>query len=105
MHDSVTISGGDSDRHVRSSDFLLTLPLAGGAKKSYVGLTQAAPLYSKVDALTGNSVMAPSIDPAIDLGRIGDIIVPAHGNVTTTVTFAVADPIADKSAIRSIALK
>lgn len=105
VHDSVTINSGDTERHVTASNFMLTVSVSGGAKKSYMGMTQASPMFTKINPLTGNNMPAPSIDPATDLGRIGEIVIPAHTNITTTVTFGLADIVIDKSDIRNIVLK
>jgi hypothetical protein len=105
VHDALIVHGGDNGVTVRPSDFVLTMALANGAQKTYPGMTTAAPTYQKYNPLTKDYTTAYQIDPKTDLGRLGSIIVPAHSDVSVTVTFTVSDQIADASANRQVGLR
>jgi len=109
VHDTVAITGGNSDITVAPGSFILAIQLANGGRKSYRGLSTAAPSYSKYNVTANNgaggNVLVPEVAADSDLGRMGSITVPAHGTVTVTVTFAVTDPVADPNANRGVTLR
>ena len=105
IHDAIIITGGDTDTPVRGNNFVLTMSLANGAKKSIPGLTQQVPRYSKIDPRTGNNIMAYEVAPQEDLGALGTIVVPAHGTVRTTVTFITNDALADPADNRAVTIQ
>ena len=105
VHDTLVITGGDSDVAIRGSNFALTMALANGAKKSFAGLIQQVPRYSRIDPRTGNTVMAFEVDPREDLGVLGTVVVPAHGTVRLTVSFIMQDALANLSDIRAVTIQ
>ena len=105
VHDSIVIRGADQDRQLRASDVSLDMRLANGGRRTYVALSQPAPTYQKIDPLGSQTATVDEVEPSSDFGRIGTLIVPAHGSVTTTVTFAVGDPVVDKSDDRDVSVK
>ena len=105
VHDSIVIRGADQDRQLRASDVFLDMRLANGGRGTYVALSQPAPTYQKIDPLGSQTATVNEVEPSSDFGRIGTLIVPAHGSVTTTVTFAVSDPVIDKSDDRDVSVK
>lgn len=105
VHDAVVVEGGASESHIAPSDFVLTMALANGARKTYPGLAQPAPTYQKYNALTKQNAVAYEVDPQSDLGRLGSVIVPAHATVQVTVSFSVGDPVADANANRAVDLR
>jgi hypothetical protein len=105
VHDTISIQGGASDVSLNPAQFTLTMSLANGARKTYYGLTQPAPTYQKLNPLGSTTMTAYEVDPRTDLGSIGSIIVPAHGNVTVTVTFAVPDVIANANDNKTVAVR
>jgi hypothetical protein len=105
IHDAISITGGNADVQLRATDLALSMTLAGGAKKSYLGLGIPAPQYSKISALSSQPVAAYEVDPSQDLGRLGAITVPAHGNVATTVTFLITDPVQSANDNRAVTVR
>jgi len=105
VHDSLLIHGGDNPATLRPSNFSLTMNLAAGAQKTYQGLTAPAPSYQKYNAFTKTYALAYEIDPQTDFGRLGSIIVPAHGVVAITVTFAIADQVAEPTDNRNVSIR
>ncbi len=109
VHDTVVVSGGNSDVTLAPSSFVLAINLANGGRKSYPALSTSAPAYSKFNVAANNGaggdVMVPEVDPSSDLGRLGSITIPAHGSATVTVTFAVTDPVADPKSNRNVTLR
>lgn len=105
VHDTLIIHGGDNGVTVRPADFVLTMGLANGAKKTYPGMTTGAPTYQKYNLVTKEYKTAYQIEPKTDLGLLGTLIVPEHADVSVTVTFVVPDPIADASANRQVGLR
>jgi hypothetical protein len=104
VHDTVAIAAGDTDVTVHPQDLLLTMTLAGGARKAYLGLAHSAPQYLKTIPGVG-STMVPEVSPASDLGAIGAIIVPAHSSATTTVTFLIGDVVATPTDNRAVSVR
>jgi len=102
VHDTIAVNGGETDRMLRASDLTLTMALSNGARKTYTGMTQGAPTYSKINPLASSTTTAYEVEPTSDLGRLGIIMVPAHGAVTVTVTFAVPDPVANATDNRAV---
>jgi hypothetical protein len=94
VHDTIAVTAANADVTLHGSDLLLTMLLPGGAKKQYIGLSQPAPMYSKLNPLGSQPTAAYEVQPGQDLGRLGAITVPAHTTITTTVTFAVPDQVA-----------
>jgi len=105
VHDSLAITGGSTDSILRSSDLALTMNLANGAVKRFNGLHQEAPTYQKFSPATQQMAVAYEVEPTNDLGRLGEIVVPAHGTVTTTVTFAVSDPVSQVGDNRKVTVR
>ena len=104
VHDTIVIHGGDADATVRPENFHLRMDLSNGSKKSYSALNQQAPQYTKYGALAGGNTLAFQVDPQQDLGKLGTLIVPAHGTVRVTLTFFVNDSVENASANREITL-
>jgi len=106
VHDAIAITGGADDVTVQPGDFALTMQLANGAKKSYGSMTEAAPTYQKLSALSPNNLTtAYEVDPKDDLGSIGPITVPAHGSVHVIITFQVPDTVAAPTDNRAVSLR
>ncbi len=106
VHDAITIAGGERDVELPPDAFALGMSLANGAKKSYTSLTQAAPTYAKYSPGAPNNTMtAYEVAPREDLGSIGTLTIPAHGNVRVIVTFQVVDEVADPTNNRNVTLK
>lgn len=105
IHDAIAVRGSDFDQSLRVSDLVLQMRLSNGSLRSYPALAQPAPTYQRIDPLGSQTATVNEVDPSNDLGRIGTMTVPAHGRVTTTVTFAVADPVVDKSDDRGVSVK
>lgn len=104
VHDALSITGSDAPTMLRPSNLALTLTLANGSKKAYTGLEQPAPSYAKLNPLGSTPTTAYEVDPAADMGRIGTLTIPPHGTVTTTVTFAIPDPLAAGANYREVAV-
>lgn len=102
VHDAIAIRDGDSDQSLQTSHIVLRMRLANGSLRSYSALAQPAPTYQRIDPLRSQTATVNEVDPSSDFGRIGTMTVPAHGSVTTTVTFAIADPVVDKSDDRDV---
>lgn len=109
IHDTLVITGGNSDVTLAPSSFALAMNLVNGGRKSYPALSTPAPSYSKFNVMANNgaggNVMVSEVDPSSDLGRLGSITVPAHGSATVTLTFAVTDPVVDPKANRNVTLR
>ncbi len=105
VHDALAIVGSEGTVTLRPSDLTLTVPLANGARKTYAGLAQAAPTYQRLNPFGSATTTVPEVAPAEDFGRIGMMTVPPHGAVTTTVTFAIADPVAPDATYREVSLR
>ena len=104
VHDTVVVHGAATDVSLRPSDFALTMGLTNGARKTYNALAQAAPSYAKT-TLGSTATTAYQVDPKMDLGALGSIVVPANATVTLTVTFFVSDAVADSGANRGVTLR
>jgi hypothetical protein len=105
VHDALAIVGSEGTVTLHPSDLTLTVPLANGARKTYIGLAQAAPTYQRLNPFGSSTTTVPEVAPAEDFGRIGMMTVPPHGSVTTTVTFAIADPVAPDATYREVSLR
>jgi len=105
VHDTISVTGGSADTTLTARQFALTMSLANGARKTYFGLTQAAPTYQKINPLGSTTMTAYEVAPKSDLGGLGSIVVPSHGNVTVTVTFVVPDALTNSSDNRSVVLR
>ncbi len=105
VHDTLLIHGGSRDVTIKPRDFLLRAVLSNGGVEEYLGLASAAPSYSKVDPVSGNTFSQPEVDPASDLGALGSLTVPAHGDVTVTVTFALQAPLQNPKADRDVLMR
>lgn len=73
--------------------------------KSYTAVSRAAPTYQKLNAVTGATMTAYEVDPKDDLGRLGEIIIPAHGTVNVVATFWVQESVADPTDNKNVTLK
>jgi hypothetical protein len=104
VHAAVVITGGSADSQIHPSDFFLTMALANGFKKHYPALAQGAPTYQKINPLGNMPTTAFEVDPHVDLGRLGNVIVPAHGNVNVIASFLVLDPVADANDNKNVTL-
>lgn len=87
IHDTLVIQGANREVTITGDQFLLTMHLTNGGIARFVGLTKAAPSYTKLNFAGNDGITVPEIDPSSDLGAIGSVIVPAGGTVTITVTF------------------
>ena len=106
IHVAIEVQGGESDASLRASDITLTMALANGGKKTYVGMTSPAPTFQKLNPLGNAPTTAYQVDPKEDLGRLGSLIVPAHGTVKVVATFLVGnDVVANPSNNRNVSLK
>jgi hypothetical protein len=105
VHDALAIVGSESTVTLRPSDLTLTVPLANGARKTYAGLQQAAPTYQRLNPFGSSTTTVPEVAPAEDFGRLGTMTIPPHGAVTTTVTFAITDPVARDATYREVSLR
>lgn len=104
VHAAVVLAGGTVEKQVRPTDLMLTMYLANGGRRRYAGMAQPAPQYQRTNALLSTTTIAYEVDPAVDLGRMGSIIVPAHSNVRVTVSFYVADPVANANDNRNVTI-
>jgi len=105
VHDALAIVGRDAPTILRPSDLTLTVALANGATKTYQAMNGSAPTYLKLNPLGDTPTTAYEVDPTADMGRIGALTIPPHGTVTTTVTFAIPDPIAASATYRDVGLQ
>ncbi|MFY9646091.1 MAG: hypothetical protein WAK29_12985 [Terriglobales bacterium] len=107
VHAAMFINGGSRDVNLERDDFVLSMRLANGARKSYPSMSQAAPTYERVNLLVGfgGSTVGYQVAPKEDLGAIGPMTIPAHGNVSIVVTFQVPDPVADPLDTHAISLR
>lgn len=104
VHDTILIHGAAANTTVQSRDFVLTMQLANGGQKSYPGMSQAAPTYSKINPMSQTPGVAFEVDPNMDLGSLGALVVPAQGAVKVTVTFAILETVANPAANRSVTM-
>lgn len=105
VHVALDVQGGASDATLMPANLTLTMALANGAKKQYPAMPVAAPTYAKLNAL-GDNTTAYEVDPKEDLGRLGSVIVPAHGTVKIVATFFVgSDVVANANDNRQVGLK
>lgn len=89
VHDRIAITGVDRDVTVHPHDFTLHVVTSGGQSQSIRGMSKSAPQYLKVNYATNQSAWTPEVALGDDLGAHGSLDVPAHGNITTVVTFYV----------------
>jgi hypothetical protein len=105
VHAALTITGAETPQTLHPSDLTLTMKLSSGAMKSYTAVSRAAPTYQKLNAVTGATMTAYEVDPKDDLGRLGEIIIPAHGTVNVVATFWVQESVADPTDNKNVTLK
>ncbi len=106
VHVSLDVQGGPGDATLAPSNLSLMLALANGGKKAYTAMPVAAPTYQKLSSLGSTMQTAYEVDPREDLGRLGSVIVPAHGTVKVVATFLVgSDVIANPTENRAVTLK
>jgi hypothetical protein len=79
--------------------------LANGASKEYTALPTSAPTYQKLNPLGSQTTTAYEVDPKVDLGGLGSIIVPAGGTVQVVATFLVPDVVANANDNRQVGLR
>ncbi len=103
VHDEVLIQGGSSDVPITPANFVLTVKLANGGRKTYNAMTGPAPDYIKMNAM-GILYPAHTVDPSNDLGAIGSLIVPAGGTVKVILTFPVPEGLANPTANNNVVL-
>ncbi|MDP9025539.1 MAG: hypothetical protein M3N13_09220 [Candidatus Eremiobacteraeota bacterium] len=106
VHVSLEIKGTAREFTLRPDDVSLKLALSNGAKKAYVAMTQAAPAYQKISALTNEMIATPQVDPKSDLGRLGSILVPSNGSVRVTASFLIGtDTLANSKENRDVSIR
>lgn len=88
VHDTLVIHGGSSNVTITAGTFVLSIRMLHGGIVRLSGLMHAV----------------PTVSPSQDLGALGSLLVPAHGLVTTTVTFALPSAPADPGANRSVSM-
>ena len=106
VHVTIDVKGTAKEFSLRPSDVSLKLALANGAKKAYGAMTQPAPSYQKINALTNQMVTTAEVDPKSDLGGLGSILIPPNGNVRVTASFMVgSDVLANPNDNRDVAIR
>ena len=106
VHVTVDLKGGAQEATLRPADVTLKLALANGAKKAYDAMTQPAPSYQKINALTNQMVTTAEVDPKSDLGGLGSIIVPPNGSVRVTASFLIGtDALANPNDNRDVSIR
>lgn len=106
VHVALDVQGGTTDSTITPANLLLTMALANGGKKQYAALPVSAPTFQKMNPLGNTTTTAYEVDPKEDLGRLGSVIVPAHGSVKIVATFLVgSDVVANASDNRQVGLK
>ena len=106
VHVVLDVQGGASDSTLTPANLTLTMALANGGNKQYAAMPVAAPTFQKLNPLGNTTTTAYEVDPKEDLGRLGSIIKPAHGNVKVVATFLIGtDVVANANDNRQIRLK
>ena len=106
VHVTIDVKGAAKEFSLRPGDVSLKLALANGAKKAYMAMTQAAPSYQKINALTNQMVTTAEVDPKNDLGGLGSILIPSNSSVRVTASFMVgSDVLANPNDNRDVAIR
>ena len=105
VHVALSVQGASTDANLSADMLSLTMRLANGALKTYAGYTAPAPTYQKLNPLGSQTATAYEVDPKVDLGALGPIIVPANGTVSVVVTFLVQDVLANPADNRQVGLR
>lgn len=106
IHTAVEVQGGASDKTLVPANIALTMALANGGKKQYSSMQSGAPTYEKLSPLGRTTQTAYEVDPKDDFGRLGSIIVPAHGKVRIVATFLIgSDVLANPSDNRQVMMR
>jgi hypothetical protein len=104
VHDTLMITGAAGPTTISADRFVLNVTLANGGMQQFVGLTKAAPTYSKFNYFTKTNADVGEVNPSEDLGALGSLIVPPHGTVIVTVSFIISAPLADPDANRNVTM-
>lgn len=106
VHVTLDVKGSSQESTLRPDNVSLKIALANGGKKSYAAMTQVAPSYQKINALTNQMVVTPEVDPKSDLGGLGSIIVPPNGSVRVTASFLIGpDVLSNPNDNRDVAIR
>lgn len=110
--------GGDQWVHIRfvlsakktavisADDVVATMNLEAGGTKTYVGMTQPAPLVPKggQGTFTPAGTSVPAVSGAEDLGTLGSVTIGPGVGATVVVTFHVPDELNPSRPVQSIAI-
>mgnify|MGYP001305636573 CR=1 FL=1 len=88
VHDQIEATAPTSSI-LRPGELVLSYADATGATHTLHGLVQAPPQYQKINVVTGDVELHPEIDPSVDLGTLGSLVIQAGTTRTAVVTFAV----------------
>ena len=105
VHTALTVSANDLEATLSSSDVVLTVNLANGSRKVYAALSSGAPTYQKLNPLGSGTLTAYEVNPSEDLGRLGTISVPPHGQARIVATFAIQEQMANPDDNRAVTIK
>ena len=106
VHVALDVQGGNHDGTLTPQSISLIMALANGGKKAYTAIPVGAPTFQKINPIGNTPTIAYEVDPKEDLGRIGSLIVPAHGTAKIVATFLIGrDVVANATDNWNVVLK